>query len=290
MIQTTINASRKFLNFINFPLYIDWSYQQPDCTMHDHSCGELVIVRQGTAQNISRFPKFRVSQGDVFVIPQGELHRYEDTDNFYIVNVLYKLDTLAMPLRDAYILPGYGPLFAYPEKYAHENNSLPFFHLNNEDFDKVMNLLTKMTQEYEREEGRCKFYMTGMFMELIVLLSRAYKGVTPHIKRTHEGIEKALKFMRGNLKNNVSIAEIAHAAGMSISTLTRAFRSTTGDSPIKYLIKLRVSEAADLLINSDLNMTEIALETGFSDSNYFTKTFLRETGLTPTGFRKKIRS
>ncbi len=286
----TIDASR-FYNILDFPLYIDWQQKEhKNCSMHDHSCVELVIARVGTADHISRFSKLHVSRGDVFVIPQGERHRYENTDNFYIVNVLFQLDALAIPLRDAYVFPGYGPLFASPEKFAHENNSLPFIHLNDEDFDATMSLLTKMTREHEREEGRSRFYMTGMFMELIVILSRAFKEATPHIMRTHEGLEKAMKFMRQNIKHNICVSDITHTAGMSATSLTRAFRTATGDSPIGYLIKMRVAEAADLLRNSDLNMTEIAAETSFSDSNYFTKTFFRETGLTPTGFRKKIRS
>ncbi len=281
---------KDFFHVFDFPLYIDWSRKHCDCEIHNHSYEELVIVRQGSAHNISRFPELKVSQGDVFVIPQGELHRYDHTDNFYIVNILFQLDALAIPLRDAYMLPGYSPLFASPGKFIQENNSLPYFHLNEKEFDVTLDILTRLTQEHKRKESGYKFHMIAMFMELIFLFSRAFKGTAPHILRTHKGMKEALKFMHNNLTKNISVTDIARAAGVSVTSLTRIFHDTTGDTPISYLIKLRVAEATNLLRNSSLNITEIAAATGFSDSNYFTKTFFRKTGLTPTGFRKKIKS
>ena len=54
---------------------------------------------------------------------------------------------------------------------------------------------------------------------------------------------------------------------------------------ISYLIRLRINRAADLLRHSNNNVTEVALEVGFNDSNYFTRQFKRVVGMSPSRFR-----
>jgi len=73
---------------------------------------------------------------------------------------------------------------------------------------------------------------------------------------------------------------------MSRSNLMRVFRKATGQTPIEYLLRLRIQKAMELLRNSSLSITEIALEVGFNDSNYFTRQFRRVLGETPRSFRR----
>ena len=65
------------------------------------------------------------------------------------------------------------------------------------------------------------------------------------------------------------------------------FKNAAGCSPIQYLIKLRISRAEELLTDTTIPIGEIAGKCGFSDSNYFCKTFHRHTGMSPRQFRQK---
>jgi len=80
-----------------------------------------------------------------------------------------------------------------------------------------------------------------------------------------------------------NLLSIAH---MSRSNLMRVFRKATGQTPIEYLIRLRIQRAMALLRNSTLSVTEIAFEVGFKDSNYFTRQFRRVLGQSPRSFRQ----
>ena len=71
------------------------------------------------------------------------------------------------------------------------------------------------------------------------------------------------------------------------SNLMRVFRKATGQTPIEYLVRLRIQRAMDMLRNTDLTVTEIALEVGFNDSNYFTRQFRRILGESPRSFRQR---
>jgi AraC-like DNA-binding protein len=65
----------------------------------------------------------------------------------------------------------------------------------------------------------------------------------------------------------------------------RVFRKATGQTPIEYLVRLRIQKAMELLRTTDRTITEIAMDVGFNDSNYFARQFRRLTDRSPRAFR-----
>jgi AraC-like DNA-binding protein len=74
--------------------------------------------------------------------------------------------------------------------------------------------------------------------------------------------------------------------GVSEGYLSRCFTQETGLSLIHYVARYRIQEAKQLLNAGNMSITEIALEVGFSDSNYFSRAFRREVGVSPFAFRR----
>ncbi|MEJ5202979.1 MAG: helix-turn-helix transcriptional regulator, partial [Anaerolineales bacterium] len=72
--------------------------------------------------------------------------------------------------------------------------------------------------------------------------------------------------------------------------LTDCFRQEFGITPLTYLRRYRIKQACDLLQTTDLTITQIALNVGFSDSAHFTHTFIREMGLSPRAFRQRSKN
>jgi AraC family L-rhamnose operon transcriptional activator RhaR/AraC family L-rhamnose operon regulatory protein RhaS len=73
---------------------------------------------------------------------------------------------------------------------------------------------------------------------------------------------------------------------MSISTANRLFNKLLHETPIKYLIRLRINHAVILLKQGDLSISDVAYRSGFQDSNYFSLQFKKITGVAPARFRK----
>ena len=73
--------------------------------------------------------------------------------------------------------------------------------------------------------------------------------------------------------------------GVSRAQLHRKFIALTGKSTTDFIRHYRIKKAKELLVSSDLTISEIAYNVGFKDPNYFTKSFIKETGLTPSNFR-----
>lgn len=84
-----------------------------------------------------------------------------------------------------------------------------------------------------------------------------------------------------------TVEEMAALFGLGTTAFTEKVKSQTGFSPLNYLIKIRISEAIKLLEGSQVNLTKIALETGFYSSQHFSTTFKKLTGYTPGEFRKR---
>ena len=95
--------------------------------------------------------------------------------------------------------------------------------------------------------------------------------------------------MRRNVAQAISLEELVTISGMSRTNYIRMFESAMGTPPIKYLIELRIEEAGRLLRSTDLSITDIALDVGFSDSNYFSRRFRKTHGQSPREYRKRHR-
>ena len=93
--------------------------------------------------------------------------------------------------------------------------------------------------------------------------------------------------LRDNLARQWSVEEMAATVGMGTTLFNVRVKSYTGFTPTNYLINLRIAEAIKLLRKDDLNLTDIALDTGFCSSQHFSTTFKKLTGYTPSEFRKR---
>jgi len=102
-------------------------------------------------------------------------------------------------------------------------------------------------------------------------------------------LKLVLEYIEDTLGQPIRLRELAALAGISARHFERAFRQSTGSSPHAYVMNRRLHMARDLLINQpELPIDQIALRLGFSSSSHFSSAFRRQTGLTPTDFRKTL--
>ena len=86
---------------------------------------------------------------------------------------------------------------------------------------------------------------------------------------------------------NFTIPYLCRALTMSRSQLHNKLKALTGKSTSIYVRSIRLNKAKELLLSTDLTISEIAYEVGFKDSNYFSRCFNEEYGHTPTHVRNQ---
>jgi YesN/AraC family two-component response regulator len=98
-------------------------------------------------------------------------------------------------------------------------------------------------------------------------------------------VRLAMAFIHEHFAEPISRRDIAQYVNITEDYLTFCFRQELGITPIKYIQRYRVNQAKILLKLSQKSITEIAMDTGFSDSGYFSRIFHPEAGKSPEAFR-----
>jgi AraC-like DNA-binding protein len=129
--------------------------------------------------------------------------------------------------------------------------------------------------------------VTQLLFEINYQLESADKARIPMPLSIHHRRERVEAYIDRNLSKDISLADLAQTAGLSISAFLRNFRAYYGVTPHRYIIQRRILLARRLVSQSRLSMTEIALEAGFSNPSHFSTVFRHETGMTPVDYRRK---
>jgi signal transduction histidine kinase/DNA-binding LacI/PurR family transcriptional regulator/DNA-binding response OmpR family regulator len=103
---------------------------------------------------------------------------------------------------------------------------------------------------------------------------------------TQRLIRRAMAFIHEHYAEPLTREQIASYVHFSPDYLTDCFRREQGVTPMVYLNRYRIFQARQLLENSDLTITQVALAVGFAEAAHFTRTFQREVGMTPRAYRR----
>nr|WP_107062775.1 AraC family transcriptional regulator [Streptomyces hygroscopicus] len=112
----------------------------------------------------------------------------------------------------------------------------------------------------------------------------------PRVGRSGAGgpwLRKAVAMMRDRLGDPLTVADMASAAGFSVYHFIRVFKDATGQTPHRYLTRLRVEEAQRLLRAGGLSVAQVATRCGFGSPGSLSTAFLRHTGVRPSAYRDR---
>lgn len=102
-------------------------------------------------------------------------------------------------------------------------------------------------------------------------------------------LEPTMRWLRGRLDGQVTLADIARHAGVSARTLNRRFREQTGTTPLRWILLQRVHHAQELLETTALSVEEIARRCGFGTSVNLRQHFTRQVRTSPLAYRRAFR-
>ncbi|MDD3334328.1 MAG: AraC family transcriptional regulator [Eubacteriales bacterium] len=154
-------------------------------------------------------------------------------------------------------------------------------------------LFHQLTQVYYTELFRVKhkpifnLEANGILLQLIGMLARN------DMAKTDFGQNKiwiATEYFIEHFREDIDLTEYASSLNLSISRFAHLFTQKSGISPHKFILNLRMDEAKELLLSSQMNVNEISESVGFSDPSYFSRLFCKSTGYSPTQYRNRTPS
>jgi AraC-like DNA-binding protein len=255
---------------------------------HCHDFCELVIVTQGSGMHWLERSDFPVTAGDVFLLQGQQSHYFHDRQNLELINIMYDPDGITLPENELRRMPGYCALFMLEPSYRRRHRFASRLHLKRIALAQVEQLADEMEKECMEKAAGYEVALRAKLLELIVFLSRSYSTAETTEARALLRVGHVIGALENDFSRDWKLDDLLTIAHMSRSNLMRVFRKATGQTPVDYLIRLRIQKAAALLRTADESITEIALGCGFSDSNYFTRQFHKLLGESPTAYRKRL--
>ena len=264
-----------------FPLEINLQYPQGYGFLHGHDFDELVIIQRGRGTHFTERECSEIVAGDVFIIRKGRSHGYRDTDNLHLVNILFHLEAMNMPKEELKKLPGYQALFRIQPEIRGRARFKNRLQLSPEQLAQVSGIIEEISNETGKRMPGYEFMATAHFMRLSGLLSRCYSKMYEKKQIPILKFANVISHIEQHFRDPIDIPLLLKMSAMSRSSFFRAFRKSTGFSPIDYQLRLRISHASKLLKSKNHSVKEVAFMSGFHDSNYFSRQYRKITGHPP---------
>jgi AraC family transcriptional regulator of arabinose operon len=99
-------------------------------------------------------------------------------------------------------------------------------------------------------------------------------------------VATAVELMKANLGKTLLLSELASVAHLSVSHFSYLFRKELGTSPGRYLMRLRMEKAVELLSERSLSVKEVMAKVGFNDKSDFARSFRKAYGIAPSDYRR----
>jgi len=149
----------------------------------------------------------------------------------------------------------------------------------------LMNLFMEVSELAKHEAVGYRPIIAAKTLEIIARVHALSSGGRQRSLPHEQAIKELCSTMRQNPRDSIDFAVMAKETGMSYSSFRRLFKKSTGLAPNQYLLDVRIRKARLLLINTNLNICDVALECGFDNNFYFSKLFKSREGMSPKQFR-----
>lgn len=256
---------------------------ETETNYHNHEYIELSIVKKGHGTYYIGGKEYPIKAGDLIILNPGTYHRsmvtcpHDCTTEYYIafsdINVKDAIPN-TLPLPDG-------------------NFIIPMKDIMRQE---VFKLCTAMAKEFQTCRPGRYFMLKAYLIQLILLLLRDQKDTTqeqngcifesPNKKYV---VNQMIRYFNEHYHEKISLDQIARNMYLSTFYLSKIFKSETGDTPINYLIELRMEKARELMEASPgISIQNVAEMVGYDDAYHFSKLFKKHFGAAPSKYRSGV--
>lgn len=244
----------------------------------------LVLVVAGAARVEERFlseewQAVQVQAGDFFLTNTAEPYEMrwqtEGCDSFEVMHLYLGLGLIEQAARE--VLGG-------------SVTTVRFLDISGARDEQVSVILEQLRHELTEQRQSSGLFVQGLAQALAVHLVRRYRDTDNPARRSNAlqayKLRRVIDTMNARLAEEFSLAYLADVAELSAYHFSRLFKRATGLSPSRYFIRLRMSRARHLLLQTDHSIIDIGLAVGYSSPSHFSQVFRREVGVSPNAYRR----
>ena len=230
-----------------------------------------------------------VKAGDVISVKPGQIHGYNNVNKLVLMNILIHPSFFSDDSNNLTTVPGYADLFQQRTVSKKTEAPVLLFNLNRMQLFEIQAIIESMQKEIENQNLSWQVVTTAYLIQLVIILLRVYND--PSYPDTVDKNNGAflVRYMEKHYKQTLSMEDLLDVSAMSESSVLRTFKRITGYPPFVFQMRLRIFAAINELTSTDRSITQIAYDTGFNDSNYFSRMFKKFTGISPKEYKEKFK-
>lgn len=248
---------------------------------HFHDSHQLIYVTQGQAQITVSEKIYMAKPGTLVLISRFESHSVQVSSPDYCRYALQIAPQVSST---------YGSIVGYPVLSVLTNRPAHFCHaLDMSGCPEFEALLSKMVQEKAANAPMGEKLLDLHFLQLLFYLSRVHPELVTHSDPALHLVQQVQSYLETSYASPCTLEGLAQRFHLSPSHLSHQFKRVAGVSVMGYLQACRLAKAKEQLVQTDLPISRIVADCGYSDNSNFSRYFQSVTGLTPTQFRKKHR-
>lgn len=255
----------------------DISYTKDIVSLHSHMFFELLYCRSGKIEYFLGTKRYRVTPGDIIIIPPGISHR-----------PLFP-EYLEEPYR-RYVIWISAEMMSFFQKQCPELSSIvsspTFIHTKDTSFAYLKDYFSRACFENIEHSLGWEISILGITSELIPLLARAKNSVlTPApLPEKPELIDEILYYIENNMTKKIVLSDVAKQFFVSESTISQLFRKKLDVSFYHCVTQRRLIAAKNCILQGD-SLDSIYEKVGFGDYSTFFRAFKKEYGISPSKYK-----
>ena len=256
---------------------------------HYHEYIELIYVLNGTFMASVSGREFSISSGDLLLVNSKEPHAFRRFPNCRFICLQFDpfllFSTSRTTFEAKYIMP-FIMSSSSPQRVisAKELEETQIGHLVEETYQEYATL--KYGFELAVRSNLCQIFL---FFLRKWHLQGVNMGITASLRNEDIlRLKNVLTYIDENYMRSVGAEKMATMCNMSYSYFSRFFKASIGKTLSEYLTYVRITEAEKLLVSTNMSISQIAMETGFSNASYFITQFKKNRHMTPKKFKQKL--
>jgi AraC family L-rhamnose operon transcriptional activator RhaR/AraC family L-rhamnose operon regulatory protein RhaS len=227
-----------------------------------------------------------LEDGDVVVINRRTKHGFSDARDLILCNIMYDPAQFLSGHRDLDKMMGYHVLFDL-EPRARRSEFKERLHLSTEELVYVTSLISALKAEFDSQNDGRKTSIRCTFLLLVTQLSRLYARQKEQASTAHVRMANVMSYIQTHYREPLPLEDLARMAHWSPSQFRRKFKRIYSTSPNKFISQVRLHEACEMLKDPNRDITDVAMETGFSSSSFFATQFRNYLGESPSQYRRR---
>lgn len=250
---------------------------------HWHPAVEIIMPLENGYTVIVGQIKYILNPGDIFIIPAGELHHLIAPTSGTRLIFLFDVSMLSKIKGFSYLTPYLSqPIIINKQSYG-------------SIYEKEAYLMAQMCNDYFSRDSLRELFIYSHLLNFFAYLGKFKMTMddvenfgsfnTSKQKYLIEKLNKVFDYLDKHYMDPITLEMVSDIAGFSKFHFSRIFKQCSGYNFFDYLCYLRIKSAENLLLNPEVTITEIALQSGFSSLSTFNRTFKKIKNCTPSEYR-----